>query len=187
MWGPLLWRIMHQLAYNMPDNINQTEYDQYILFYYQIEKIIPCQFCKDEYIKLLTKYPLKDKINNKFHLILWTIHIHNLVNEKLKKKIYKPDELNELYLYTDFKKLMKEFLLVFSNIVIDFDSTSKYSEYIECLSLLSIIHPIQDIRNFLGAFLNLSKQYYNKTLTPKKNFQICFKNFKNSIENTDLL
>ena len=83
IWGPKLWYIFHNIAYNY----NKIFFKHYKYFYYNIiPKIIPCKMCKINYIghiKIINMPKL-----NKNSIITWTLQIHNIVNRELNKNPY---------------------------------------------------------------------------------------------------
>jgi len=91
VWGPKLWYIIHNIAYNSP-KINI--YENYYKYFYNIiiTNIIPCNICASHYKKNLDKINIDLYLNSKTNLIQWSILMHNEVNKSNGKNIYSFDE-----------------------------------------------------------------------------------------------
>ena len=81
MWGPELWKEIHNYAKNW--NGNKYEAMQY---YRSIPKKIPCQECRKNWMHHIQICPIR--MENKKELYKWTVDMHNLVNIELGKPIY---------------------------------------------------------------------------------------------------
>ena len=109
IWGPLLWNFIHQVTYNYPDT--PTEHDKIMhknLLNEVITQVIPCDYCKQNYITKINKYKIDDYLENKVSLINWGINMHNLVNRENDKIIRTFQECHNIYLSElDHNKLFK--------------------------------------------------------------------------------
>lgn len=88
-WGPVFWYMYHMIAisYNEEKAKDNEKYKKaYIIFYNNIDKILPCKTCANHYEKLKKQRKVIDFIDNKDKLFKWTVDNHNIVNKRLKKK-----------------------------------------------------------------------------------------------------
>jgi hypothetical protein len=104
LWGPHLWKSMHFIALSLPINPSDMLISKYYAFYTQLHHVIPCRTCAIEYEKLLGDYPLTlDRLRNGEELFMWTVEIHNLVNDRLGKPRMSPKEAKIALLKTSEK------------------------------------------------------------------------------------
>ena len=89
VWGPYLWKWLHELSYQ------SSLLTQMSLTY--IVTLLPCPVCKKHALLYIKKHPFVDD------MVVWTIAFHNDVSARLnkeygtKKKIYTRDEAYQLY------------------------------------------------------------------------------------------
>ena len=154
IWGPFLWYIIHNIAYN-----SNLKYKNIYYYFYNriIPELIPCLTCRYNYNKHLKQLPLH--FNNKTELFLWTVKLHNIVNLSLKKTIY----LGDLNLYSEIninkyiwycKYLINQTRLKIINI--------KYLN--EFISLLKILLP-QNNKN--KTFISILIKFYENIINIK--------------------
>lgn len=85
-WGSSLWNIMHCIALNSPDKINEEKQLEYTIFYYSLKRVLPCIYCRHSFLVICHFIPLKLFCQDNYGLIYWTYLIHMCVNYKLGKR-----------------------------------------------------------------------------------------------------
>lgn len=96
-WGVHGWKFIHHIALGYPNNPSENEKNNYKSFFILLGNVLPCNICSEHYYENLLRHPLTDDVfSSKINLINWTIDMHNEVNKKNGKKIYKYDEALEL-------------------------------------------------------------------------------------------
>jgi hypothetical protein len=73
-WAPSLWKYIHKIALK-----NNNPSDEIITLFELLGDVIPCEVCKLHYKTYLSENKIESD------LFLWTIQLHNSVNEKLGK------------------------------------------------------------------------------------------------------
>jgi len=96
-WGPGAWKFLHSVALKYPSNPSDDDKNNYFIFYDNLQNILPCPKCKENYKDHLQKFPLKESLENNVSLFKWTVDIHNEVNNLNNKKIYSYEEAFQLY------------------------------------------------------------------------------------------
>lgn len=84
--GNSAWHLLHTVLARYPEKPTPQEkatLEQYIHLFAQV---YPCGDCARHFQGLLKKYP--PQVSNRKFAALWGCHIHNKVNERLKKEIY---------------------------------------------------------------------------------------------------
>ena len=118
VWGPHFWFVLHLVSFNYPDNPSTYEKDQYKVFYYSIQDILPCPTCRQHYKNYLSQFPITTHLDTRADLIAWVIQIHNFVNSALGKPVYSVDQILNLYanlepaspfVHTDISRIEEEF------------------------------------------------------------------------------
>ena len=66
--------------------------------YMNLQNILPCPRCKENYKKHLEIFPLQKALENNQSLFQWTVDIHNEVNKINNSRIYTYKEALDLYL-----------------------------------------------------------------------------------------
>lgn len=94
-WGPHLWFYLHTISLNYPENPNFHTKTNFLEFFNALKNTIPCEKCKNHYSSYLLTNP--PRLNSRKELIMWTIDLHNMVNQSLGKKIYTYEEALTLY------------------------------------------------------------------------------------------
>ena len=88
VWGPHGWKFIHYVTIGYPFNPTEEEKNKYKIFFNNLDTIIPCSICGNNYSKHLKMKPLTDDIlNSRNKEIEWGIDMHNLVNMENNKKI----------------------------------------------------------------------------------------------------
>ena len=113
VWGPPIWALFHTLAHKIKDE----SYPQIgVELFYQISRIcryLPCPDCSNHATAFLGKInPVNLKTK---HDLIHTYYIlHNIVNKRKNKPMYKADsilakynEMNIIYAYNHFTSVYK--------------------------------------------------------------------------------
>ncbi len=118
-WGPPLWKILHGIAEalgNQPVPMLATDEAHEIVFLLRdLEKIMPCQLCRNHYRAWRKDHPLEeiDKLRGymlKTGVRKWLYDLHENVNQSrsLESQI-SLDQMETLYKNVDFKEAWGEF------------------------------------------------------------------------------
>jgi hypothetical protein len=86
LWGSHAWRFLYYISLAYPEK--PTDTDKYNMKYFleSLKNILPCDKCRINYEKNITKYPLTDKVlSNNVSLVEWISNIHNQVNIETNK------------------------------------------------------------------------------------------------------
>lgn len=87
IWGPALWHSLHIMSFNYPVNPSNKQKEDYYNFFISLQNILPCKYCRDNYVKNLEKIPLNSsRLKNRETFSKWLFEIHELVNKNLGKK-----------------------------------------------------------------------------------------------------
>ena len=131
IWGPSLWNSLHLITLNYPEKPSYAVRKQYYDFFNNLRYIIPCIYCRKNYIEHLNEIPLEPHLDSRQLLVKWLIDIHNLVNKSLNKPEKSFSNINELY--SDIYKRLK------SKKIIESESYIKISKTKIILTILIII------------------------------------------------
>lgn len=83
-WGPKIWASFHILAANYKPSAENRK--AFINFVSSMAYILPCDECRQHYIKNLSVIPLREKyFLSPESLYQWTFKLHSLVNSQLGK------------------------------------------------------------------------------------------------------
>lgn len=101
-WGPLIWKVLHCITIKIKDEEFPKERTKIIHMITNICSNLPCPQCASHAVGIIKKYKLKD-VTTKDDLIKFVYFMHNLVNKRLKKKIFPFENINiyEQYTTTD--------------------------------------------------------------------------------------
>ena len=104
LWGPGAWTFIHYVALAYPNNPTEEEKKNYYNFYYNLQNILPCPKCRENYKENLNTLPLEEALGNKELLFKWTIDIHNEVNKETNKSQFTYEEAISKYTKTEKSK-----------------------------------------------------------------------------------
>jgi len=85
IWGPNLWGTLHLLC--LAGTITSS-------FVQEFATVIPCPMCAGHFVELVKENPLPET-DDPLILFEWSVHIHNLVNARLGKPIFSPEQAME--------------------------------------------------------------------------------------------
>lgn len=98
VWGPPLWRKLHEITFDYPVNpTDEQKRDMINFFKNKVPTMIPCEECVENYNKKLMYFPIELNVDSKDELTRWLIHIHNQVNILTGKPIMPVKEAIALY------------------------------------------------------------------------------------------
>lgn len=87
VWGPALWHSLHTMSFNYPVKPTNEQKEYYFNFFTQLQNVLPCKYCRDNYTKNLEKLPLtSSRLKNRETFSRWLYEMHELVNKNLDKK-----------------------------------------------------------------------------------------------------
>jgi len=85
-WGPHAWNYLHYISFNFPQTPQKDDIDKYVNFYKYFQSTIPCDTCRVDFGKIISKFPPEKFLKDTEGCVVWTYLIHDLVNQKLNKK-----------------------------------------------------------------------------------------------------
>ena len=156
IWGPPTWYLLHHLAYSYDPNLKKY----YTNFFEHFKNLIPCEICKKSYNNYIIFKPVN--LNSKEEFINWTIYIHNIVNNKLSKKYYTREEVNNIYQSFDNKQLYNFFSTFLSSSLLLRNNLSECKKLFENLSY---IYPDKSKREKILKILKSNKNPENPLQT----------------------
>ena len=87
VWGPALWHTLHTMSFNYPVKPSKEQKKYYKEFFTNLQNVLPCKYCRDNYKVNLKTIPLTRKVlKNRDNFSRWVYDMHNLVNDRLGKK-----------------------------------------------------------------------------------------------------
>ena len=96
-WGPGAWKFIHSVALTYPNKPSEEIKKHYYDFFENLQYILPCPKCRNNYKDHLNKFSLTNALENNIKLFNWTVDIHNEVNKTLNKKQYSYEEVVKFY------------------------------------------------------------------------------------------
>lgn len=85
-WGPVYWSMIHNTALNYPDRPTDAEKARFKAFFEHLEHVIPCPICRQHYAQNLQMHPIVEGLRSRMDLFVWSVELHNAVNEQLGKR-----------------------------------------------------------------------------------------------------
>lgn len=80
IWGPVLWKFLHIMAHNYPENPNPQTKASSRQFFFSLRHLLPCETCRIHYNELIAKrQPETDSAELLQEWILW---LHNEVSAR---------------------------------------------------------------------------------------------------------
>jgi hypothetical protein len=97
-WGSYFWIAAHTVAAGYPKEPTEDDRTRYRVYFDSFEFVLPCIDCRESWSILLQKRPLTDAaFATRRSLCRWLLDVHNLVNEKLGKKLFDWKQLTMRY------------------------------------------------------------------------------------------
>lgn len=85
-WGPDGWLLLHKITFNYPMKPTQKDKTEHLLFFYTLQHILPCKYCRESFKEFMKQSPIDNNLDSRKKLSKWLYNIHNLVNNKLIKQ-----------------------------------------------------------------------------------------------------
>lgn len=99
IWGSSAWQFMHYVTLSYPDNPTNVDKINMYNFFTSMQKILPCDKCRYNFLEHQKKYPLDDKtFSSRYNLVNWLLNIHNNVNIETGKPTMTYDEFISMYM-----------------------------------------------------------------------------------------
>ena len=80
IWGPPAWTFLHSVTLAYPDNPTETDRTNYGTFFNNLQPVLPCLKCSNNYLKHIQEDPVENHLTDKESLVKWLIEMHNKVN-----------------------------------------------------------------------------------------------------------
>ena len=97
IWGPPAWTFLHSVTLAYPDNPTETDKTNYRNFFTNLQPVLPCLKCSNNYLKHITEDPVENHLTDKESLVKWLIEMHNKVNQLYDKPVVTYDEMLDRY------------------------------------------------------------------------------------------
>jgi hypothetical protein len=120
-WGPPLWKILHGIAEALGNQsvpmLATDEAHEIVFILRDVEKIMPCQLCRNHYNQWRKEHPLEeiDKLRGpmlKIAVREWVYNLHENVNKtRLAESGITLEMIPDMYKDVDFKEAWSEFFL----------------------------------------------------------------------------
>ena len=116
-WGPIAWAILHGLAEQSGRNNNVLlqvdEIRNYITLIESVEKMIPCDICREHYREYLLSKPVKGWAKEPYNTLKervkkWLWDLHNIINLGNDKPVFAFDDLVLVYDNINIKQKITE-------------------------------------------------------------------------------
>jgi hypothetical protein len=86
IWGPSFWHVLHTISFNYPVEPNHKQKKHYKNFMLELQNILPCIHCRNNYKEDLKKYPLNEEVmKNRENFSKHIYQLHERVNTLLQK------------------------------------------------------------------------------------------------------
>lgn len=87
VWGPSLWHSLHAISFNYPIKPTIQDKRNYLNFFMSLRFVLPCKYCRDNFIKNIKKVPLNmTTMKNRETVSKWLYNLHEEINTMLGKK-----------------------------------------------------------------------------------------------------
>lgn len=87
VWGPSLWHSLHTISFNYPVKPTLKQKQQYLSFFKSLRYVLPCKYCRDNYVNNLKRVPLNmQTMKSRLTLSKWLYLLHEEINNMLGKK-----------------------------------------------------------------------------------------------------
>ena len=103
-WGPSAWFFLHNVSFGFPienSKITKELKQRYYAFFYNLQFVLPCKKCRDNYSKNINDKDTKldlNVFNTRESFKKWLFNLHNKVNKLTGKTIqFTYKELNDKY------------------------------------------------------------------------------------------
>ena len=162
-WGPPIWNMIHILSASYKGDKNLLK------FYNLLTKILPCEYCKENLISKIKKYPPEKYFVSRESAFLYSFIIHDLANQHItnnsKYTKYSPnyDEIKNYYfdgigVYNSdfwFPYIWKSMFVLAATITPE--NAGYFKQFLEVVTTLL---PSKEYGNLISTFLKDNKVDY---------------------------
>lgn len=92
-WGPGVWITVHLWALNL----NLTDNNAFVNFMTNVINTLPCHMCRGHAQSYLRDHPLRPSRTDPMWAFVWTIDMHNSVNERKGRNKWSYEEAKDFY------------------------------------------------------------------------------------------
>lgn len=113
VWGKHGWNFLHLTLLSYPKNPTDEDKQNYKEYITSLQKVLPCNKCRNHMKAHLQKHPLDDAaLSSRDSIVKWGIDLHNIVNYHTGKRMLTYSEaINEINKLAKVKDQEKPFLL----------------------------------------------------------------------------
>tara|TARA_B100001094_G_C17557426_1_gene496712 strand:+ start:25 stop:486 length:462 start_codon:yes stop_codon:yes gene_type:complete len=149
IWGPPAWTFLHSVTLAYPDNPTETDRTNYGKFFNNLQPVLPCLKCSNNYLTHIKEDPVENNLKDKESLVKWLIEMHNKVN-----RLYDKPEVTYDEMLDNYKKLYN----VSSNSMFDKNITN-YSKSNTNINTILLFLFVVSVLFLIGIYV---KKYLNK-------------------------
>ena len=81
IWGPHAWTLLYAVALSYPDNPTPFDKENYKSFFMSFQHILPCQKCRNNFLKHIGQVSITNYLDNSDKLHEWVTIMHNLASK----------------------------------------------------------------------------------------------------------
>ena len=107
-WGPIIWNAIHLLCYKIKDTSFTIIKDEFIVMLTKICANLPCPSCSSHAQSLIKRYRLKF-VKNKEEVNKIIFNMHNEVNKRTNKPLFKYTDLDKTYKDLNLKEALTKY------------------------------------------------------------------------------
>jgi len=82
LWGPCAWDFFYFSALSFPKNPTEDDKIKYKHFFTTAGQILPCEKCRNNFIKHMNQIPLDNYLDSSYNLFTWITKMQNKVRIK---------------------------------------------------------------------------------------------------------
>jgi Erv1 / Alr family len=96
-WGPYFWGTLHIACLTSPPVLTDQHKIAFEALVESFTFVLPCPVCRIHFREILNKFPIKNHLNTRTELFLWSVKVHNEVNKSLGKPLVDPQTAFEYW------------------------------------------------------------------------------------------
>ncbi|KAF7188343.1 FAD-linked sulfhydryl oxidase ERV2 [Pseudocercospora fuligena] len=93
--GRAAWKLLHTMMARFPDKPTEDESTALRSYIHLFQRLYPCGECAEHFGELLKKFP--PQVSSRSAAAAWACHVHNKVNERLKKELFDCANIGDFY------------------------------------------------------------------------------------------
>ena len=103
IWGPSAWYLFHIMTYFCPPDTSGNANtlllyrQQYKTFFENLQNIVPCEICSQNYGYEYPKFPITSYLNSRDNIVNWLMQFHNNVNKRTNHLVFTRSMCDNLY------------------------------------------------------------------------------------------